>query len=93
MNSTEDLQTKVSFQSPSTQVSSYSAVFAMFIHSPLGSIDTNLYRNVNIPLLRTLVLYPPEIGAVTQLYAATAEEAGNYGGKVCPCCELRTLNG
>lgn len=30
------------------------------------------------------MVYSPSLGAVTQLYAATAEEAGDYGGKVCP---------
>jgi len=33
-------------------------------------------------LITPVSLFTPEQGAITQLYAATAEEAGNYGGKV-----------
>jgi len=33
-------------------------------------------------LVTPVSLFTTEKGAITQLYAATAEEAGNYGGKV-----------
>jgi len=33
-------------------------------------------------LITTVFAFTTEKGAITQLYAATAEEAGNYGGKV-----------
>ncbi|KAJ3567039.1 hypothetical protein NP233_g6621 [Leucocoprinus birnbaumii] len=54
-----------------------------------GNINTELYRYVDrMPILGPLKklgaglgLYPITLGAVTQLYAATAEEAGDYGGK------------
>lgn len=54
-----------------------------------GNIDTGLYRHFDedsvLRFLRklagTIYMYPPTFGAITQLYAATAEEAGNYGGK------------
>ncbi|EKM79457.1 hypothetical protein AGABI1DRAFT_59093 [Agaricus bisporus var. burnettii JB137-S8] len=46
-----------------------------------GSINTELYRHFRVPLLPSLVLYPPKTGAITPLYAATAKDAGQYGGK------------
>lgn len=54
-----------------------------------GNINSELHRHIDestiLGFLRKLigpvVLYPPKLGALTQLYAATAEEAGNYGGK------------
>jgi len=48
-----------------------------------GNINTELYRHLNSPIakLRKIFISPPNLGALTQLYAGTAEEAGEYGGK------------
>ncbi|KAI4526022.1 NAD(P)-binding protein [Schizophyllum commune Loenen D] len=48
-----------------------------------GNLDSELYRHlpkVAVALLRPF-LYPPPLGALTQLYAGTAPEAANFGGE------------
>jgi retinol dehydrogenase-12 len=51
-----------------------------------GNIRTELTRHVNAPewflhAFRQLLLYPVELGAVTQLYAGTAPEAKDLNGQ------------
>ncbi|KAL1728524.1 hypothetical protein EV714DRAFT_252777 [Schizophyllum commune] len=48
-----------------------------------GNLDSELYRHlpkIAVALLRPF-LYPPPLGALTQLYAGTAPEAANFGGE------------
>ncbi|KZV96235.1 NAD(P)-binding protein [Exidia glandulosa HHB12029] len=49
-----------------------------------GNISTDLYQNVQSLIRRLffdMILYPPPIGAITQLYAGTAPEAASMGGQ------------
>jgi hypothetical protein len=55
--------------------------FTIILFCIPGNIKTELHRNFKLPLL-SMMLYPAEIGVLTQLYAATSEEAKDYGGKV-----------
>lgn len=49
-----------------------------------GNIKTNLQHNQNgfvVDILKRLMLYPPEFGPLTQLYAGTSPEGVNFNGK------------
>ncbi|KAH7879400.1 NAD(P)-binding protein [Lentinula edodes] len=54
------------------------------IHLDPGNIQSDLYRRLPsllVTIMEWLVLKPTSMGAVTQLFAATAPEASQYNGK------------